>query len=186
MKWVVGLGNPGPAYAATRHNVGFMAVDQFAVQHGCQFRKQSFRAEMAEGMVDGEKMVLLKPMTFMNLSGEAVRACMDFYKWSIDDMIVIYDDLDTPLGQIRLRYQGGHGGHNGIRSIIQHLGTQQFKRIRIGISRPPLGAEVVDYVLSAFPKAGRTDVTQSLDRVCDAVAYALHHTFDQTMAKFNG
>jgi PTH1 family peptidyl-tRNA hydrolase len=137
-------------------------------------------------MLPGGKVVLIKPMTYMNLSGEAVRAYMDYYKASIEDLIVVYDDLDTELGRNRLRYQGSAGGHNGIKSIIQHIGTQTFNRIRMGISRPEPGYAIVDYVLSPFAKKDKPLLDQSIQAACDALEYSLDHTFEQTMAKFNG
>ncbi|GAC42450.1 aminoacyl-tRNA hydrolase, partial [Paenibacillus popilliae] len=141
---------------------------------------------IGEGCVGTEKIVLIKPMTYMNLSGEAVRAYMDYYKASPVDLTVLYDDMDTELGKVRLRYQGSSGGHNGIKSLIQHLGTQSFNRVRMGISRPQPGREIVDYVLSPFAKAERNKLGEAIDKTCDAVEFALTHSFDQTMAKFNG
>ncbi|SYX87019.1 aminoacyl-tRNA hydrolase [Paenibacillus alvei] len=186
MKWIVGLGNPGTEYAATRHNIGFMAIDSLADRFGIQVRESKCKALVGEGRVGTEKVVLIKPMTYMNLSGEAVRAYMDYYKADIEDFIVLYDDMDTELGKIRLRYQGSAGGHNGIKSLIQHLGTQSFNRVRMGISRPEPGRSIVDYVLSTFPKAGMEDLKQTVERTCDAVEFSLKHSFEQTMAKFNG
>lgn len=141
---------------------------------------------IGEGLIGSDKVVLIKPMTYMNLSGEAVRAYMDYYKANVEDMIVVYDDLDTEIGKIRLRYQGSAGGHNGIKSIIQHTGTQTFNRIRMGISRPEPGFAVVDYVLSAFPKKEKELLEHMIERACDAAEYSLDHTYEQTMAKFNG
>ncbi len=186
MKWFVGLGNPGAKYANTRHNVGFMALDRFAQEQGISITKSQGRAEIGEGVIRGHKVVLIKPMTYMNLSGEAVRAYMQFYKVDLADMVVLYDDLDTEIGKIRLRYQGSAGGHNGIKSIIQHVGTQTFDRIRIGISRPPAGYDIADYVLSPYPKSQTELLDQSLERSCEAMLHALEHPFDRTMAQFNG
>ncbi|MFD3270999.1 aminoacyl-tRNA hydrolase [Paenibacillus dendritiformis] len=186
MKWIVGLGNPGMQYASTRHNIGFMAVDRLAERHQIQVRDSKCKALIGEGRVGTEKIVLIKPMTYMNLSGEAVRAYMDYYKADPADLIVLYDDMDTELGKVRLRYQGSSGGHNGIKSLIQHLGTQTFNRVRMGISRPQPGREIVDYVLSPFAKAERDKLEEAIDKTCDAVEFALTHPFDQTMAKFNG
>ncbi|WP_036720470.1 aminoacyl-tRNA hydrolase [Paenibacillus sp. JCM 10914] len=185
MKWIVGLGNPGPAYEKTRHNVGFMALDALAERHGMKFNQNKCKAVIAEGTIAGVKTVLIKPMTFMNLSGEAVRAYMDYYKVSLEDMIVVYDDLDTAVGKIRLRYQGSAGGHNGIKSIIQHTGTQIFNRVRMGISRPEPGYAIVDYVLSTFPKKEREELQSMIDETCAALEFSLEHTFERTMAKFN-
>jgi len=186
MKWIVGLGNPGSQYSKTRHNVGFMALDELAGRHGISFNQNKCKAVIGEGVIDGVKTVLIKPMTFMNLSGESVRAYMDYYKVMLEDMIVVYDDLDTEIGKIRLRYQGSPGGHNGIKSIIQHTGTQSFNRIRMGISRPEPGFAVVDYVLSSFPKKEGDKLKSMLADSCDALEFSLRHTFEQTMAKFNG
>ena len=186
MKWIVGLGNPGSQYSKTRHNVGFMALDELASRHGIAFNQSKCKSVIGEGVIDGVKTVLIKPMTFMNLSGEAVRAYMDYYKVILEDMIVVYDDLDTEIGKLRLRYQGSPGGHNGIKSIIQHTGTQTFNRVRMGISRPEPGFAVVDYVLSSFPKKEGDKLKSMLADSCDALEFSLKHTFEQTMAKFNG
>ncbi|AIQ66250.1 aminoacyl-tRNA hydrolase [Paenibacillus graminis] len=186
MKWIVGLGNPGPQYAKTKHNVGFMALDELAARHGIVFNQNKCKSVIGEGMIDGVKTVLIKPMTFMNLSGEAVRAYMDYYKVQLEDMIVVYDDLDTELGKIRLRYQGSAGGHNGIKSIIQHTGTQIFNRVRMGISRPEPGFAIVDYVLSTFPKKDGDKLEKMIQDTGSALEFSLKHTFEQTMAKFNG
>lgn len=186
MKWIVGLGNPGPNYAKTRHNIGFMALDRLADRHNISITQSKCKALIGEGIIGGVKTVLIKPMTFMNLSGESVRAYMDFYKVSLEDLIVVYDDMDTETGKVRLRYQGSAGGHNGIKSIIQHTGTQQFNRVRMGISRPEPGHAIVDYVLSKFMKNEKEALEQTIEQTCDALEYSLDHTFEHTMAKFNG
>ncbi|ASA25032.1 aminoacyl-tRNA hydrolase [Paenibacillus donghaensis] len=186
MKWIVGLGNPGTQYAKTRHNVGFMALDELASRHGISFNQNKCKAIIGEGVIGGVKTVLIKPMTFMNLSGESVRAYMDYYKVALEDMIVVYDDLDTEMGKIRLRYQGSAGGHNGIKSIIQHAGTQSFNRVRMGISRPEPGSPIVDYVLTSFSKKESDRLKDMIDHTCDALEFSLQHSFEQTMAKFNG
>ncbi|MDO3412905.1 aminoacyl-tRNA hydrolase [Saccharibacillus sp. CPCC 101409] len=186
MKWIVGLGNPGKNYEKTRHNVGFMALDRLAQRHGISITQNKCKALVGEGMIGGVKTALIKPMTFMNLSGESVRAYMDYYKVELKDLIVVYDDLDTETGRIRLRYQGSAGGHNGIKSIIQHTGTQTFDRIRMGISRPETGFAVVDYVLAPFAKKEQPLLDEMIEKTCDALEYGLDHTFEQTMARFNG
>jgi PTH1 family peptidyl-tRNA hydrolase len=185
MRWIVGLGNPGKNYQNNRHNVGFMCVDRIAHNHGIVVAQAKFKALIGEGMIGKEKVALIKPQTYMNLSGEAIRAFLDYTKSSIDEGIVIYDDLDTPLGQVRLRYQGSPGGHNGIKSIIQHLGTPIFNRVRIGISRPAPGYDIADYVLANFTKSEAESLTQVLDRTVEAVEFALEQPFDKVMAKFN-
>jgi PTH1 family peptidyl-tRNA hydrolase len=187
VKWIAGLGNPGGKYEGTRHNVGFMAVDRMAERLGLRWTTNArCRAQIAEGrLANGETVVLLKPQTYMNLSGESVRAYMDYYKLPLEDFIVIYDDMDTEVGQLRLRYKGSAGGHNGIKSIIQHTGTEQFKRIRIGISRPPEGVDVIHYVLSDFARSERAIIDKVLDLTCDAIEMASVEAFDKVMAKFN-
>ncbi|WP_046216562.1 aminoacyl-tRNA hydrolase [Paenibacillus wulumuqiensis] len=186
MKWIVGLGNPGPEYAKTRHNVGFMALDRLAERHGISISQSKSKSLIGEGHIGGVKAVLIKPMTYMNLSGEAVRSYMDYYKVALEDLIVVYDDMDTETGKIRLRFQGSAGGHNGIKSIIQHTGTQKFDRIRMGVSRPEPGYAIVDYVLSPFPKKEKELLDQMIENTCDALEFSMKHTFEQTMAKFNG
>jgi len=186
MKWIVGLGNPGSNYAKTRHNIGFMALDRLASRHNISITQNKCKALIGEGNIGGVKTVLIKPMTYMNLSGESVRAYMDFYKVNLEDLIVVYDDMDTEIGKVRLRYQGSAGGHNGIKSIIQHTGTQQFNRVRMGISRPDPGHAIVDYVLSTFMKKEKEALEQTIEQTCDALEYSLTNTFEQTMAKFNG
>lgn len=187
MKWIAGLGNPGGKYEGTRHNVGFMAVDRMAERLGVRWTVNTrCRALVGEGrLANGETVVLLKPQTYMNLSGESIRAYMNYYKLPLEDFIVVYDDMDTEVGQLRLRYKGSAGGHNGIKSIIQHTGTEQFKRIRIGISRPPEGMEIVHYVLSDFTRSERPIIDKVLDLTCDAIEMASGEAFDKVMAKFN-
>lgn len=185
MRWIVGLGNPGPAYERTRHNAGFMVVDELARRWGVDLHPHKCRALLGETRIGGVKVALLKPLTYMNLSGEAVRAFMDFYKADLADAIIVYDDMDTEVGRIRLRYKGSAGGHNGIRSIIRHTGTETFNRIRLGISRPAPGTNVADYVLSPFAKAEWEAVQRMVAEACDAIEYALTHPFEETMAKFN-
>ncbi|MEK8133022.1 aminoacyl-tRNA hydrolase [Paenibacillus filicis] len=185
MKWFVGLGNPGKQYEQTRHNIGFMALDRFAGRHGIKITTSKCKALLGEGVVNGQKVYLLKPQTYMNLSGESIRAFMDFYKASIEDLVVVYDDLDTPYGNIRLRYQGSAGGHNGIKSTIAHLGTQSFNRIRMGISRPAPGRDIADYVLHTFSKDENAQMAAVLDKTSDAMEHLLTNSFEHTMAKFN-
>ncbi len=137
MKIIVGLGNPGREYAATRHNLGFMIVDELARRLGATERRNRFRSDLIEAFDGGEKVVLLKPRTYMNLSGSAVREAINWYKAPIDDLLVVVDDIDLPFGSIRLRAKGGSGGHNGLKSIIAELGLETFSRMRIGIGRGP-------------------------------------------------
>jgi PTH1 family peptidyl-tRNA hydrolase len=185
MSWIVGLGNPGTEYESTRHNAGFFVIDELARRWNAGSYQNKCKAHIAEARVQGERVMLIKPMTYMNLSGETVRAFMDYFKVKLEDAVVVYDDLDTEVGRIRLRYQGSAGGHNGIKSIIQHTGTQTFNRVRMGISRPRPGMSVADYVLSGFAKAEMPAVRQMVMDAADAIEFSLSHPFEQTMAKFN-
>jgi PTH1 family peptidyl-tRNA hydrolase len=185
MKWIVGLGNPGKQYEQTRHNVGFMVVDELAARWGATVAQEKCRALIGEVRVNGEKVYLLKPQTYMNLSGESMRAFADFYKANLQDMILIYDDLDTPFGKIRLRYQGSAGGHNGLKSIIAHFSTQTFNRVRVGIDRPQVGANIADYVLSPFAKGAQESLREVIQLSADAVEQSLKSSFENVMAKYN-
>lgn len=170
MKLIVGLGNPGREYASSRHNVGFQCLDSFAQKHGLGFGKRQFNSRIATGMVEGQQVMLAKPQTFMNRSGDAVGPMVHFFRLPLPDLLVIHDDLDLPLGRIRIRERGGAGGHNGIKSIIASLGGErQFPRIRVGIGRPGedqagkrTGEDVIDYVLSSFTP----DETAVMKEVC--------------------
>ncbi|MFO1434035.1 MAG: aminoacyl-tRNA hydrolase [Candidatus Competibacteraceae bacterium] len=151
---VVGLGNPGPQYARTRHNAGFQLVDALAQRHGGRFRLESkFRGEICRVGIAGRDLWLLKPLTFMNRSGQAVAQFVNFYRIAPSAMLVVHDDLDLPPGSIRLKSGGGHGGHNGLRDTIHQLGSNEFRRLRLGIGHPGQSRDVVDYVLSVAPPA---------------------------------
>lgn len=185
MKVIVGLGNPGLKYAKTKHNVGFWVIDQLSDQWGIPLSGQKWRAEIGEGMVNGEKVVLVKPLTYMNLSGESVRPICDFFKLPLEDLVVVYDDLDLPVGKIRLRVKGGSGGHNGMKSLIAQLGTEQFQRIKIGISRPEGRIPVVDYVLTPFSTEQSIAVDTAVDQVAQAIQAWQEHDFMYAMNHFN-
>ena len=152
MKLVVGLGNPGSAYERTRHNVGFRVLDKLAAKFGWKWSERRARAILASGTLGNEKVILIKPLTFMNLSGEAVGELVRWYKVPLQDILVIYDDLDLPVGKVRLRAKGSHGGHNGLDNIIRHIHTNQFPRLRVGIGRPVNHRmETINYVLGIPP-----------------------------------
>ncbi|WP_124726312.1 aminoacyl-tRNA hydrolase [Staphylospora marina] len=185
MKLIVGLGNPGIRYARTRHNAGFWVIDELSRRWGIPVKKEKWKAEIGEGIVNGEKVILMKPMTYMNLSGEAVRPAKDWLKVDDDNLLVIYDDLDLPPGRIRLRLSGSSGGHNGMKSIIACLGTDRFKRIRIGIGRPDPGVSVPDHVLSPFLSEELDVVMDSVDRAASAVEKWLEADFLTAMNQFN-
>lgn len=175
MHIVIGLGNPGREYQRTRHNIGFMCVDRFAERLGLRFSQRKASAEIATGTLAGEPVLVAKPQTFMNDSGRAVASLVKFYKVPIENLIVVYDELDLPAGRIRLKPFGGHGGHNGMRSILSALGgNQSFPRVRVGIGRPPgAGAANPDvaarYVLSPFRPDERDLVEQTVERVAAAL-----------------
>ncbi|MDT2815270.1 aminoacyl-tRNA hydrolase [Vagococcus carniphilus] len=186
MKLIVGLGNPGSKYRATKHNIGFITLDEIAYQEKVEFNKHQFEADIAEFFLNGEKIILAKPQTFMNESGRSVGPLMTYYNVADEDLIVIYDDLDLPIGRIRLREKGSAGGHNGIKSLIAHLGTKEFNRIKVGIDRPKSSQEVVSYVLSTFPKNTHEDMLQSVKLAAEASLYwAEGHDFVNTMNQFN-
>ena len=185
MKLIVGLGNPGREYELTRHNIGFMAIDELAKRWNISLNEQKFKGVFGAGFVNGEKVILLKPLTYMNLSGESIRPLMDYYKIDVEDFVVLYDDLDIPVGKLRLRMKGSAGGHNGVKSTISHLGTQEFQRIRMGIDRPKNGMKVVDYVLGRFTSEEIPDVNHSIEKAADACEEWLNKPFLQIMKNFN-
>ncbi|MFD1706522.1 aminoacyl-tRNA hydrolase [Siminovitchia sediminis] len=185
MKLIVGLGNPGSRYEKTRHNIGFKVIDALAQRSGITLHESKFSGLYASIHKNGEKAILLKPLTYMNLSGESVRPLMDYYKIPVDHLLVIYDDLDLPVGKIRLRQKGSAGGHNGMKSIIQHLGTSDFNRIRIGINRPPEGMKVPDYVLGQFSDAERIEMESVVQTCADACEEWLEKPFPEVMNQFN-
>ncbi|KXA43278.1 aminoacyl-tRNA hydrolase [Streptococcus agalactiae] len=188
VKMIVGLGNPGSKYNDTKHNIGFMAVDRIVKDLDVNFTEdKNFKAEIGSDFINGEKIYFIKPTTFMNNSGIAVKALLTYYNISIKDMIIIYDDLDMEVGKIRFRQKGSAGGHNGIKSIIAHLGTQEFDRIKVGIGRPNGRMTVINHVLGKFDKNDEIMILNTLDKVDNAVNYYLQtNDFQKTMQKYNG
>ncbi len=176
MKLITGLGNPGAGYEQNRHNIGFLLLDQLADQLGISSFREKFHALITKSRVGNEDVILMKPMTFMNNSGQAVIACMDFFKIPIEEIVIIYDDLDLPAGKVRLRTRGGHGGHNGVRSIIQHLKTQNFKRIRFGIGRPPEGIAPRHYVLSNWSEEDKQKLHQLQEEIIEHLMRFISHS----------
>lgn len=185
MKVIVGLGNPGSEYAATRHNVGFMAIDAMAAKYGVQVWRDKFLAQIGECMIGNEKVLLVKPQTYMNLSGEAVGPLLSWYKLPSDQMAVLYDDMDIEVGSARIRLKGSAGGHNGIKSILAHIGTEDFARFRIGIGRPAKGWSVVDHVLAKFSDADRAAVENVVEKIVPAVECFVKNGIDLTMNRYN-
>ena len=184
MKLIVGLGNPGKEYEKTRHNAGFMCIDKVAEACNLRFDTKKFKAELATGFVNGEKVILMKPQTYMNLSGEAVGACVRFYDIPIENICVVVDDLDLPIGKIRLRMKGSSGGQNGLKNIIAHLGTQEFKRIRIGIGNNKL-IDTKDYVLGKIAKEDQTLFEDALQRASRAAVDFISKPFERVMGEYN-
>lgn len=185
MKMIVGLGNPGPRYARNRHNIGFQIADAFAVAHGLGFDKLQFKARLAQGAVGDERVLLVKPQDYMNLSGPPVQSLTSFYKIALADILVVFDDLDLPLGKLRLRPFGGAGGHNGMRSLIQRLGNDQFPRLRVGIARPPGQMDPADYVLENFTAAEEELMTPARAQAVQALEIWLSDGLATAMNRFN-
>ncbi len=182
---IVGLGNPGPRYARNRHNVGFMVIDRLAAAAGIDVSKAKFKGLHGVGEIDGHKVVLLKPQTFMNVSGQSVVPAQGFFGVDVERIWVVHDELDLPFGTLRLKVGGGHAGHNGLRSIIGQLGSRDFARLRVGIGRPRHG-EVSDFVLSDFAAGEERDWLPDLqDRAADALRLALKDGLKNAMNQVN-
>jgi peptidyl-tRNA hydrolase, PTH1 family len=185
MKVVVGLGNPGSQYAGTRHNVGFVAVDMLAQAPGTGRWQQRFEAEVAEGQEGDEKVLFVKPQTFMNRSGRSVRQILDFYKVPLTDLLVIADDINLPLGQLRARLDGSAGGHNGLKDIAQHLATTAYPRLRIGVGEPDGVQDLADYVLARFRPSEQPVVQDALLRAVQAAAVWMRRGMEACMNQYN-
>ncbi len=165
---IIGLGNPTREYEATRHNIGFDAITRLADDNNISLDTKKHKAICGKGMIGGEKVILAKPQTYMNLSGESVRDLIDFYKVTKDEIIVIYDDISLDVGQLRIRTKGSAGGHNGIKNIIAHLGSDEFYRIKIGVGDKPKNWDLADYVLARFPKEEEPAIREALEKVSKA------------------
>ncbi|MGQ9501668.1 MAG: aminoacyl-tRNA hydrolase [Anaerolineae bacterium] len=186
VEWmVVGLGNPGARYAHNRHNVGFHVVDRLAAEAGLRFDERQNHALMARGTVEGARVALVKPQTYMNLSGKAVGPLVRFYKIPLERLLVICDDLDLPLGELRLRLKGGSGGHRGLVSVIEHLGSQDFPRLRIGIGRSASAMAPEVYVLQDFDPTQQAVMEQAYLRAIEAIRTVLREGFQVAMNRFN-
>lgn len=183
---IVGLGNPGRQYENTRHNVGFDAIDFLVDEYRIPSSGKQHKAMYGKGTIEGQKVILAKPMTFMNLSGEAVRALVDYYKIDPEtELLVIFDDISLEPGNIRIRKKGSAGGHNGIKSIIAHLGTQNFQRIKVGVGEKPKNWDLADYVLGTFSKSDRELVDEALGRAVKAAAMIVQGDVDEAMNLYN-
>lgn len=185
MKIIIGLGNPTFKYAGTRHNIGFDAITRLADDYNIPMDIKKHKAICGKGMIEGERVLLCQPQTYMNLSGESVRAVVDFYGVTNEDIIVIYDDISLDVGQLRLRVKGSAGGHNGIKSIIAHLGTMEFDRIKMGVGDKPAGFDLADYVLSRFSEDENIIVRDTLKKTSEAVRCIIKDGMDTAMNIYN-
>ncbi len=183
MRLIVGLGNPGREYEKTRHNVGFVAIDYLAEQAGIKMGKIKFKGICGEGFIGNEKCILLKPQTFMNLSGESVRDAAEFYKIPPEDIIVIYDDVNLETGKVRIRPNGSAGGHNGMKSIIYLLNSDNFPRIRFGVGAPQ--HDLADHVLGHFNEQDGINVTNAIKRIEDIISVMISKDISEAMSRFN-
>jgi PTH1 family peptidyl-tRNA hydrolase len=168
LKLVVGLGNPGPEYARTRHNVGFLVADRLAHALRAEFDTKKFAAELAEARTGGERVWIMKPQTFMNASGEAVGAALRFWKLDLQDLVVVHDDVELEPFRIQLKVGGGHGGNNGLKSVNAHVGSPDYARVRVGVGPPPPMMDKADYVLGKFPKASERELEDCVERATEA------------------
>lgn len=183
---IVGLGNPTDKYDGTRHNVGFDVIDMLADKYNIKVEEREKKAFIGKGMIEGRKVCLVKPQTYMNLSGESVRALADFYKLDeAEEILIIYDDISLDVGQMRIRKKGSAGGHNGIKSIISHLGGQEFLRIKVGVGQKPKEYDLADYVLGRFSQGEKKFMDEGYGRVAIAVEEIVSDNIDSAMNKFN-
>lgn len=183
---IAGLGNPGSKYDNTRHNVGFDTIDHLSEKHGIKVSKLRHKALIGDGLIKNERVLLVKPQTFMNLSGESVRALAEWFKVPLEKLIIIYDDVDLPLGKVRIRPNGSSGTHNGMRSVIYQLQSDEFPRIRIGIDKAPEGWELADYVLSKFKPEERKIINESISNAANAADAILTSGVNAAMNLYNG
>lgn len=183
---IAGLGNPSKEYEKTRHNAGFDAVDVLAEKLGVQIEEKKHRALCARGVIGGERVLLMKPQTFMNLSGESIRDAADFYKVDPEHIIILYDDISLDVGQLRIRTKGSAGGHNGIKSIIAHLGSQEFPRIKIGVGAKPDRMDLADYVLGRFSQTDRTVMEDAFQEAADGAQMLILEGAEAAMNRYNG
>ena len=183
---IIGLGNPTAQYEGTRHNVGFDVIDRLGEKYNIAVDTKKHKAYIGKGMIDGQKVILVKPQTYMNLSGESVRELVDYYKvYAEEEVLVIYDDISLDVGQLRIRKKGSAGGHNGIKNIIAHLGTQVFPRIKVGVGEKPKNYDLADYVLGHFSKAERAQMEEGYYRATEAVRLILAGEIDAAMNQYN-
>jgi PTH1 family peptidyl-tRNA hydrolase len=183
-KLIIGLGNPGPKYELTRHNIGFIVLDNLALKYGIDISKKKELCLIGDAAVEGERAMLAKPQTYMNKSGSAVKRLLDYFEFELKDLIIVHDDLDLEFGQIKIKDKGGHGGHNGIRSVLELLGDDQFSRLRIGIGRPPGRMPAEKYVLSNFSESDE-DLSELIERSVKALEIMIKDGNVIAMNKFH-
>lgn len=182
---IAGLGNPGREYENTRHNAGFLVLDTLAQKLGADLSERKHRALCGKAVIGGQKVILLKPQTYMNSSGESIRAAADYYKVPPEDILVVYDDISLAPGQLRIRAKGSAGGHNGIKSIIAHLGTQEFPRVKVGIGEKPPRMDLADYVLGHFSSGEKKIMEEAAKEAADAICEIVNVGIEQAMNDHN-
>lgn len=185
MYLIAGLGNPGKKYSKNRHNTGYMAVEKIAEKAGIDISRTKFSAEYGKGQIEGENVILIKPLTYMNRSGEAIRAFADFFRIEDSEIIVIYDDIELPLGKLRIRKAGGAGTHNGMKSVVEQLGSTRFPRFRLGVGSPEHG-DTINYVLGDFSEEEKKEVDKLIEKTVLAVFKMLETDIDMAMNMYNG
>lgn len=186
MYLIIGLGNPEPEYAYTRHNMGFDVINKIAKEYEIEISRNKFDGLYGQGIIEGEKVILLKPQTYMNLSGESIIEVMNFYKIDLKDMIVIYDDIDVEPGKIKIRKKGGAGSHNGMKSVIENVNSEEFIRIRVGIGAPEHKNDMINYVIGKIPTDEEREVlNKGTDKAKEAIKEILKNGIDSAMNKFN-
>lgn len=183
---IAGLGNPGREYVNTRHNAGFMVIDALAEKYGIDVSEKKHKGLIGKGMMDGKKVILAKPQTYMNSSGECLRELFDYYKPDVEtEVVVVYDDITLDVGGLRVRKKGSAGGHNGMKSIIAHLGTENFMRVRVGIGEKPPRMDLADWVLGHFKSEDKENLEKAVDDACEAVRMLINGEADEAMNLYN-
>ena len=185
MYLIIGLGNPEEEYSRTRHNMGFNTINKIAKQYEIEVNKTKFQGLSGTGIIEGQKVILIKPQTYMNLSGNCAKEFADFYKIKNENIIIIYDDMDFEPGQVKIRKKGSSGAHNGMKSIIQMLGTEEFARIRIGIGRPKHAGDEINYVIGSIPEDEIPKLEEGVEKAKEAIIEILKNGIDSAMNKFN-
>lgn len=183
---IAGLGNPGDKYDNTRHNAGFMTIDKLADKYGIEIGERAHKALIGKGLIEGQRVILAKPQTYMNVSGESIRALVDYYKIEPEELIIIFDDISLEPGQLRIRKKGSAGGHNGIKSIIAHLGTQEFTRIKVGVGEKPPKMDLADYVLGHFLREEQDTMEEAFENGAKAAVSIVTEGTDAAMNQYNG